>query len=41
MPEERTVKVFKNTPEGKRSFGEPRNRWLDDTENYMMKIVYR
>jgi hypothetical protein len=31
MPEERSVKkVFKNTSEGKRSFGKPRNRWLDN-----------
>jgi hypothetical protein len=33
MSEERTVKrVFKNTPQGKRSAGKPRGRRLDDVE---------
>ena len=31
MTEEVTaMKVLKDTPEGKRSAGKPRNRWLDD-----------
>jgi hypothetical protein len=34
MPEERTLeKVFKNTPEGRRSVRNPRNRWLEVVEN--------
>jgi hypothetical protein len=34
MPEERTMKkVFKSTPEGKRSVGSSRKKWLDDVEN--------
>ena len=38
MSEEITVKkVSENTPEGKRSFGKPRYRWLDDVENYVKK----
>jgi hypothetical protein len=38
MSEEITVKkVSENTPEGKRSFGKPRDRWLDDVENYVKK----
>jgi len=33
IPEDRTLKnVFKNIPEGERSFGKPRKRWLDDGE---------
>ena len=36
MPEERTVKnVFKNIPEGGRSVGKPRKRWLDDGEKQL------
>jgi hypothetical protein len=31
-------KLFKNTPDGKRSVGKPRKRWLDDVENYLKKI---
>jgi hypothetical protein len=34
-------KVFKNTPEGKRSVGKPRMRWLDDVEKCQKKIVVR
>ena len=34
MSEETTLeKVFKNTPERKRSVGNPRKRWLDSVEN--------
>jgi hypothetical protein len=34
MSEERAVKkIFKNIPEGKRSVGKARKRWLDDVEN--------
>jgi len=40
MLEERTVKkMFKNTPEGKRSVGKRRKRWLDDVENDLKKMV--
>ena len=36
MPEERTVKiVFKNIPEGEKSVGKPRKRWLDDGEKQL------
>jgi hypothetical protein len=39
MSEEITVKkVFKNTPEGKRSLGNPRKRWLDLIENYAKEM---
>jgi len=39
MPEEITVKeVFKNIPEGNRSFGKARKRWLDDVENDFTKM---
>ena len=39
MSEERTVKkVFKNIPEGKRSVGKPRMRWLDDVKNDLKKM---
>jgi hypothetical protein len=31
-------KVFKNIPEGKRSIGRPRKRWLDNNENGLKKI---
>ena len=31
-------KLFKNTPEGRRSVGKQRKRWLDDAENYLKKI---
>jgi hypothetical protein len=42
MPEERTVKKeVKNIPEGKRSVGEPRKRWLNDVENDMKEIGVR
>jgi hypothetical protein len=42
MPHERTVKkVFKNILEGKRSFGKPRQRWLDDVENDLKKMGVR
>jgi hypothetical protein len=34
IPEDRTAKnVFKNFPEGKRSVGKPRQRWLADVQN--------
>ena len=39
MSEERTVKkVFKNTPEGRRSVGKPQRKWLDYVENYLKKM---
>jgi hypothetical protein len=39
MPGERTVKnVFQITPQGKRSVGNPRKRWLDDVENDLQKM---
>ena len=42
MPEERTVKkVFKNTAEGKRSVGKPRNRRFDNAENHLKKMCIR
>jgi hypothetical protein len=31
-------RVFKNTPEVRRSFGKPRRRWLDDIESYLKKM---
>ena len=34
-------KVFKNTPEGERSIGKPRKRWLDGVENYLEKMCVR
>jgi len=34
-------KVFKDIPEGKRSFGKPRKRWLDDIENDLKKMGVR
>jgi hypothetical protein len=40
MSEERTLKKeFKNIPEGKRSVGKPRKRWLDNVENDVNKWV--
>jgi hypothetical protein len=40
MPEEITAKkVFKNTPERKRSVGKPRNKCLDNVGNDMKKMV--
>jgi len=42
IPSERTVKeVFKDIPEGKRSFGKPRKKWLDDVENDLKKMGVR
>jgi hypothetical protein len=42
MPEERTTKkVFKDTPEGKRSVGNPKKRWLDNVENDLKKMGVR
>jgi hypothetical protein len=39
IPSQRTMKkVFKDIPKGKRSFGKPRKRWLDDVENDMKKM---
>ena len=39
ISEERTVKeVFKNTPEGERSVGKPKKRWLVDVENDLKKM---
>jgi hypothetical protein len=38
IPEERTVKMFKNTAEGKGSVVKPRKRWLTDVENNLNKI---
>jgi hypothetical protein len=39
MWKERVLKkVFKNTPEGKRSVGKPRMRWLHDVENSRKKM---
>lgn len=32
-------KMCKNIPEGKRSVGKPRKRWLDDVENDLKKMV--
>jgi hypothetical protein len=32
------IKVLKNIPEGKMSFGKPRKRWLDDVENDLKKM---
>jgi hypothetical protein len=37
MSGERTVKVFENIPEGKRSVGKPRKRWLEEVENDFKK----
>ena len=34
-------KVFKYIPEGRRSVGKPRKRWLDDIENYLQKVGVR
>jgi hypothetical protein len=34
-------KVFKNISEGRRSFGKPRKRWLDDVENDLKKLGVR
>jgi hypothetical protein len=39
--EERIMKMFKNTQDGKRSVGKPRKRWLDDVKNDMKKIGVR
>jgi hypothetical protein len=33
--------VFKNIPEGKRSVGKPRKRWLDEYENDLNKMCVR
>jgi hypothetical protein len=42
MAEEINVKkVFKNTPEGKRCAGKPRNRWLEGVENDVKKLGVR
>jgi hypothetical protein len=42
IPEETTVKkVFKNTPEGKRSVGKPRKRRLDYVENGLKNMGVR
>jgi hypothetical protein len=41
MPEKRAVKVFNNTPEGKRSVGKPRKRCLDDFENDLKNMGVR
>jgi hypothetical protein len=38
MPEERAMKMFKNTPEGRRSVKKPRNLWFDDVENGLKKM---
>jgi hypothetical protein len=34
-------KVFKDIPEGKRSFGKARKRWLEDVENDLKKVGVR
>ena len=34
-------KVFRNTPEGKRSVEKPRKRCLDDVEDYLKKMGVR
>jgi ABC-type cobalamin transport system ATPase subunit len=40
IPSQRNMKkVFKDIPKGKKSFGKPRKRWLDDVENHMKKSV--
>jgi hypothetical protein len=40
MSEEKTVKkVFKNSPEGRRSVGKPQRRWSDYVENYLKKMA--
>jgi hypothetical protein len=42
MPEENTMKkVFKYTPEGKRSLRRASKRWLDSAENDLMKMGVR
>jgi hypothetical protein len=33
--------VYKNIPEGKRSVGKPRKRWLDEDENDLYKMCVR
>ena len=33
--------MFKKTPQGKRSVGKPRKRWLGDVENYLKKMGFR
>jgi hypothetical protein len=33
--------VFKNTPEGERSVGKPRWRWVDDVDNDVKKVGVR
>ena len=35
------IKVFKNFPEGGRSVGKPRKRWMDDVENDLKKMGIR
>ena len=34
-------KMFKDIPEGRRSFVKPRKRWLDDVENDLKKMDVR
>jgi hypothetical protein len=42
MSKERTVKnVFKNIPDGNRSVGKPRKRWLDVVKNDLKKMDVR
>jgi hypothetical protein len=42
LPEERAVKkTFKNIPDGKRSVGKPRKKWVDDAENGLKKMGVR
>jgi len=41
MTEGKTVKkVFRSIPEGKRSVGNPRKRWLDKVENDLNPLAY-
>jgi hypothetical protein len=42
MQEEETLKkILKNSAEGKRSVEKPRNRWLDEIENDLIKMGVR